>query len=149
VLRPATPDDARLLHAWANDPVTRAQSFATARITWDEHALWFGSLLADPARVLWFLVVDGIEVASVRFDDAGPAPVVSVQVDPGRRGEGFGRRIVAEATPLYVSVVRRPVVAEIRPANRVSARVFEACGYVLVDAGDPLRYVSPPPVTTT
>ncbi|MBB2924152.1 GNAT family N-acetyltransferase [Cellulomonas cellasea] len=160
MLRPATAADARLLFTWANDPATRAQSFSTGPIAWESHVAWFERVLADPARVLWLLEDDGRPVASIRFEARGGAgepgdadAVVSVQAAPDARGRGYGRRVVAEATALYVSATARRVVAEIRPSNTASARVFEAAGYVLVDDGDPLRYATTtapePPVTTT
>ena len=158
MLRPATAADARLLFEWANDPTTRAQSFRTEPIAWESHVAWFERVLADPARVLWLLEDDGRPVASIRFEavaetEGDADAVVSVQVAPDARGRGYGRRVVAEATALYVSATARRVVAEIRPSNTASARVFEAAGYVLVDGGDPLRYATTtapePPVTTT
>lgn len=140
-LRPAGPDDARLLFEWVNDPETRRQSFTTAPVAWEEHVAWFGRVLADPDRVLWLLCADA-PVASIRFDAEGGRAVVSVQVAPERRREGHGRRIVAEASALYTSVTGRVLDAHIKPDNLASIAVFEKAGYTRVeDTDDSLHYV--------
>ena len=41
--RRATQKDCELLWKWANDPVTRDNSFSPAKISWDEHRDWFNS----------------------------------------------------------------------------------------------------------
>ena len=48
-LRRAGPDDCATLWEWANDPLTRAQSFSPTAIPWDSHVAWFEARLADPA----------------------------------------------------------------------------------------------------
>lgn len=139
MLRPATMDDAALLFAWANDPETRVQSFNSDPIPWDGHVAWLGRVLADPARVVW-LLCDPVPVASIRFDAEVGRAVVSVQVAPERRGNGYGARVVAEASALYVTATGRTIDAEIKPGNTASVRTFERAGYALADSGDPLRY---------
>lgn len=128
-LRPATADDARLLHEWANDPETRAQSFTTDPIPWDGHVAWFGRVLADPDRCLWLLENYGQSVGSIRFDAENGRALVSVQIAPQARGQGLGKRIVGEASALYRSATGRVLDAEIKPGNAASIRAFEAAGY--------------------
>ncbi|MGH9508910.1 MAG: UDP-2,4-diacetamido-2,4,6-trideoxy-beta-L-altropyranose hydrolase, partial [Terriglobales bacterium] len=51
-LRRATEQDCRLLWEWANDPDTRANSFSSELIPWDDHQRWFRAKLSDPACLL-------------------------------------------------------------------------------------------------
>ena len=53
--RPAKEGDARLLWGWANDPLTRRQSFNPAAIPWTEHERWFSRILASTNARLWIL----------------------------------------------------------------------------------------------
>ncbi|WP_369130431.1 GNAT family N-acetyltransferase [Modestobacter roseus] len=129
MLRPATAADAELLFSWANDPETRARSFSGTAITWSDHLRWFTALLADTERALWLLESDGRAVASIRFEPFGDRARVSVQVAPGERGQGHGRRVVAEASALYVSASGRGLLAEVKPDNAASIAVFEAAGF--------------------
>jgi len=44
-IRLATRDDAQLLLAWRNDPLTRAMSKSMDEVQWDEHVRWLNSRL--------------------------------------------------------------------------------------------------------
>src|SRR4051794_2784713 len=99
-LRPANADDVEVLFIWANDPVTRAQSFSSDPIPWEGHVAWFSRVLADPDRVIWLLEDRGVPVGSIRFDAEGERAVVSVQISPEHRKRGFGHRLVSEASRL-------------------------------------------------
>jgi GNAT superfamily N-acetyltransferase len=56
----------------------------------------------------------------------------SVEVDPGRRGEGLGRALAAAARHLLPAGT--PVWAQIAPANAASVRAFLAAGFEPVGA---------------
>jgi RimJ/RimL family protein N-acetyltransferase len=57
---------------------------------------------------------------------------VSVEVDPGYRGKGLGRDLVAAARHLVPDGT--PVWAQIAPGNAASVRAFLAAGYRPVGA---------------
>ncbi len=117
-----------MLYAWANDPMTRHQSFSSEPIPWVDHLSWFHRVLADPQHTLWFLL-EIVPVASIRFDAAGARARVSVQVAPDARGRGLGLRVVQEATALYVSATARSLDAHVKQGNTASARIFERAGF--------------------
>jgi GNAT superfamily N-acetyltransferase len=62
---------------------------------------------------------------------------VSVEVDPGRRGKGLGRDLVAAARHLVPDGT--PLWAQIAPGNAASVRAFLAAGYRPVGAEVLLR----------
>jgi RimJ/RimL family protein N-acetyltransferase len=135
-VRPAVLEDRELLFAWANDPLTRAQSFSPAVIPWDTHCAWLASVLDDPGRLLYVVVGAADEpVGQVRFDGCGSGEaVISISLAPAWRGRG----LAASAIRLAMDRARRDagivkVHAFIRPGNRVSRQAFARAGYLEVE----------------
>ncbi len=95
-LRPATIEQARMLHAWRNDECVRRVSFDTAVIDFETHMRWVEQVLADPQRhMLIAATVDG-DVACVRFDCAGDEAEVSIYLAPGLGDRGLGTAVIRE-----------------------------------------------------
>jgi UDP-2,4-diacetamido-2,4,6-trideoxy-beta-L-altropyranose hydrolase len=139
VLRPANAADDRLLFDWANDPVTRAASFSTETITWDEHVAWLDRKLRAPASMLFIATaLDGSPRGQVRLDVDGESAEISVSVDQHHRGGGRGRAMIAAGVD---EAFRTPGVERVRalikPENDASVRAFKAVGFERV--ADELR----------
>ena len=132
--RPAQAEDVELWFSWANDPVTRAASFRSDPIKYEDHVVWFQKSLARPERHLLLAMASGQAVAVLRFDreDDKSLAVISINVAPQARGSGIGTATLhaatAEASRLGVS----KIVALIRPDNLASLRTFERAGYLKV-----------------
>ena len=62
-LRRAKPNDCGVVFEWANDPETRAASFHTQSIAFDEHETWFAAAITPPDSL--FIVESGHEPAGV------------------------------------------------------------------------------------
>lgn len=131
-LRCARHEDARDAWRWRNDPATRAASHQAEPIAWETHELWWKGSLGRADRVL--MVGEdaaGVAAGLVRFD-ARPdgAWLVGIHVAPERRGQGWGRALLAaglERMRRKRSAAR--FVAEIKPENAASQRLFAACGF--------------------
>jgi RimJ/RimL family protein N-acetyltransferase len=142
-LRRATMDDALDVLAWRNDPHTRAMSREGGLLGPDAHLAWFEQVLADPQKLLFVAESDGRKVGMARFDDLGGAWEVSINLAPAERGRGFGRALLdAALAELFQAVGSTPVIAEIKPVNTGSVRIFEAAGFLRLDteAVEYLRY---------
>jgi UDP-2,4-diacetamido-2,4,6-trideoxy-beta-L-altropyranose hydrolase len=130
-LRLVRETDCRLLFEWANDPVARAASFHGAEISWEDHVCWFRERLQDPQSIIYIGEnAAGEPVGLVRFQIKGVRAVLSVNVAPEFRGQGWGRGLIAFGTRSMVRTgsVRR-VDALVKPDNQASVRLFEASGY--------------------
>jgi RimJ/RimL family protein N-acetyltransferase len=130
-LRAATLDDAADLLEWRNDAVTRAMSRNTAAISDADHRRWLACTLDDPARLLLIGCVAGGKVGMARFDRlARDSWEVNINVAPAHRGKGWSHALLAAALEVVV-VAHRPasIVAEIKPDNVPSSRLFEAHGF--------------------
>lgn len=131
-VRPAVESDREILFAWANDPLTRAQSFSRTPIPWETHCAWLASVLDDPGRLLYLVVAPADEpVGQVRFDGSGSGEaVISISLAPAWRGRGLAAsaiRLAMDRARRDAGVVR--VHAFIRPENRVSRQAFARAGY--------------------
>lgn len=131
------PDDACLILDWRNDPVTRAMSFDTAERGWEEFWSDFRDRFpAADAPAPQFLVINGAPVAYLRFDPARPAAgcavgtmEVSINVDPTRRRQGYGKTALRLAEHYLAARGCERILAAVKSDNAVSKKLFEAVGY--------------------
>ncbi|MBN1586750.1 MAG: GNAT family N-acetyltransferase [Candidatus Omnitrophica bacterium] len=150
--RSAGPGDSARILRWSNEPSTRRASFSSHQITEEEHAQWFKKRLADEDSRLYVAEsAQGQHVGLVRFVRSAPEHAeVGIVLDPAFRGKGLGgpllqggiERMRADWGPLEI-------LADIKPENAGSLRLFEKAGFVRVGeseyAGQPcVRYVLSP-----
>lgn len=141
-LRPATVDDARLLHGWRNHPAVRAVSATQDPIAFEGHQRWLHAVLMNPARWLFVAQVGQLPVGSIRFDrlDNGHLEV-SLYTDPDLQGLGLGQRLLAAGEQALLE--RHPggfiAKAQVLPGNAASQHLFQTAGY----HGGPLQYQKP------
>jgi len=128
-LRRAKPNDCRVVFEWANDPETRAASFHTQSIAFDEHETWFAAAIAPPDSL--FIVESGHEPAGVARIEATDrdVAVVSINLAPAVRGRGLANTVINALVPIAYARGFRKLVARIRADNLISQRVFEQCGF--------------------
>jgi UDP-2,4-diacetamido-2,4,6-trideoxy-beta-L-altropyranose hydrolase len=130
-LRETRKSDCGLLFEWVDDPVARAASFQSGPISWENHSLWFAERLRDPRSVIYIGEnVKGEAVGLVRFQLTDENALLSVNVAPKFRGQGWGRELITLSTHSLVRArsVRR-VDAFVKPDNHRSVRLFEASGF--------------------
>jgi len=134
-LRPARPDDAELLWAWANDPQVRERSFSKAPIPWSDHLNWLASVLAGSTRTL-FIAEDerGRPVGQIRFDldDSSPngTATIGVSIAAAHRGGGWaGALIDAGVRRFFAGHNVADVTAIVLEGNDRSARAFCAADF--------------------
>ncbi len=130
-LRLARESDCELLFEWADDPVARLASFHSAPISWEDHVRWFVERLRDTQSVIYIGEnAVGESVGLVRFQLKEENAVLSINVAPKFRGEGWGRELIALSTCSLARAhgVRR-IEAFVKPDNQASVRLFEASGF--------------------
>ncbi len=127
-VRPAELCDSRDVWNWRNDPDTRSASRETAPVPWDVHEAWFARALSDPSKIL--LVGVDLEtrdkVGLVRLDQLESGQrLVGINMAPEWRGRGVGRQLLAKA----LERASGRLLAEVRPENTASIRLFEKLGF--------------------
>jgi UDP-2,4-diacetamido-2,4,6-trideoxy-beta-L-altropyranose hydrolase len=131
-LRPAAPEDCRLVWEWANEPTTRAASFNPEPIPWGAHRAWFAGKLADGNCLLFIVEApDGGPVGQVRCDLGDGQAIISVGLAPSARGKGYGLWSIRRACEhAYRTGRARSVLALVRVENAASRGAFLRAGFV-------------------
>lgn len=131
-LRRATPADAALYFAWANDPAVRQNAIQSEPIAWETHVAWFGRRLQDADSYLYVLSsAEGEPVGQVRmeFDGPGQPGFIDYSVALPARGQGVGtvllRRALQRLRHDRPALAGGAVLGQVRTGNVASARVFE------------------------
>lgn len=136
-IRPAIRADEAMIYRWANDPVTRANSFVPVSFSFEQHQRWFRSRLEDPETVLFIGENGSGALGEVRFDrgEAEAEAEVSITVAPNHRG-GVGRIILAAAIEAFDQAFPgSALLARTKPSNVASQRIFLACGFRKIREG--------------
>lgn len=154
-LRRATPEDARILFDWRNDPVVRANSFHHETIEYEQHEQWYAKLLQDPSRVQYILMVKNsagsksgevlpctldqsrgdmkgyIPAGQIRLNIEDGEAEIGYSIDTAFRGRGLGSRIIALAEEKIreEGLPIRTLVARVLPDNTASHKVFRGNGF--------------------
>jgi len=130
-LRRANDGDCQLFWDWANDPGTRASSFTSKTISWEEHVAWFRSKLADPQAILYTATNgEGTPLGEVRFQLRQDAATLSISLGKEFRGHGWGRRILEGAIhQLFHDYHVQFIDAYVKPENEASLRLFAGSGF--------------------
>jgi UDP-2,4-diacetamido-2,4,6-trideoxy-beta-L-altropyranose hydrolase len=135
-VRTAMAADCGRTHAWRNDPATRRVSQQQGPIAFEDHARWFARTLSDPLRHLLIGQVGPRPVGVVRLDRQGapdsPVAEVSIYLDPVLHGLALGPALL-HAAESHGARLPSPVthwIANVRPDNTASERLFTQAGYV-------------------
>ena len=126
--RAVTMGDAEILWEWSNDPLTRAASFDTKPIPWDDHLAWFSEQLETPTAVI--LIVESSEnpLGVVRYNlnkEAIGEAVISINLAPEVRGRGLASLVLSRSAEYFFTRYPDQVItAWIRPENKGSHKSF-------------------------
>jgi UDP-2,4-diacetamido-2,4,6-trideoxy-beta-L-altropyranose hydrolase len=118
-IKPAQQHDCEDLWHWRNDPLTRANSLNTDKVSYDQHCAWFDSLMSDASQ---FLVIGAIpnksfsenmhKIGMVRFDivpiselnsdaqkpvKSANKVIVSINLNPDFRAKGLSVSLLTNA----------------------------------------------------
>ena len=132
-LRPARPEDSRVLFDWANDSATRRSSFLPDPIEWENHIAWFEARLdaCDESQIFMAEQGDGELLGQIRFDRSGGDAEIDYTVSPTHRGNRIGVRLLELGRRRIVAVWPglTQVVGVVRPENVASIKSFERSGF--------------------
>lgn len=127
--RKAAADDVLLIYEWANDKVSRENSYFSEAIPLETHKAWFAKKLADAASMIFIAEVNGKPAGMLRYDVLEDHAVVGISVAEPFRGKGLAPEFLKGTAGLYFAKHRLPVEAFIKKQNLASVRSFEKAGY--------------------
>ena len=127
-LRSANERDIRKVFDWANEETTRANSFHTEKISWEEHTSWYQKVLQSE-EVSLYIAMDFMKpVGQVRLQKEADTGFISYSVDKDCRGAHIGRKMLALLEKEARGKVKR-LVGEVKSDNIASRHTFEKLGY--------------------
>jgi RimJ/RimL family protein N-acetyltransferase len=125
-LRAARDEDSHTVWQWANDSETRAMSFNSEPIAWEDHLQWYRSKLMNP-RCFFYIATDEQcrPIGQVRFDLDDAQAVISVGLASEARGRSLASPVVVRALDeLFTESDVSEVHAYVKPTNQASIRTF-------------------------
>ncbi|MBL7978390.1 MAG: UDP-2,4-diacetamido-2,4,6-trideoxy-beta-L-altropyranose hydrolase [Bacteroidetes Order II. Incertae sedis bacterium] len=129
-IQQANLNDAQALYNWANDPITRSQSFSTEPIVWDQHLTWFQRKLNDPQSDLLIAWFGEEAIGQVRFDHRTDYTLISYGLAPKYRGHGLGYSILRLAIDwLTTRRNTKNLWGYVKLSNPASMRAFEKLAF--------------------
>ncbi len=126
----ATENDLMLFYTWANDPVTRANSYVTDPIDLETHKNWFTNKLIQTDSLLFVARIADKAVGMVRFDMEEDHALIGISIDKDYRGIGLATRLLVDIQKTYFEEYQKPIVALIKQENIGSIKAFERAGFV-------------------
>jgi RimJ/RimL family protein N-acetyltransferase len=142
-LRKADYSDMELLFQWANDPETRANSFNSEPILFDDHKHWFSEKINSPNVVFFIYRYEGRDIGQVRLDISDDTAIINYSIDPFFRGKGYGYRMITltekEIQNDFPAI--KWIQAEIKYENKASQNIFRKLNYVEYHAPDLIKFV--------
>lgn len=138
--------DKEITFEWANDEITRKNSFHSNKINFKTHNDWFDKKLCDPNAQYFIVEAGGKKAGIVRFDkDESNNVIVSIAIDRDQRGKGLGGEVLWMACDQYRQSNPIVIWAYIKKDNVASVKTFQKAGFhfydkVKINGIDAVRY---------
>lgn len=126
--RIAEQKDCKLYFDWANDAETRAQSFSSDLIKWEDHVKWFESKLNSKSSILLILQGEKNALGQLRFELENDTATINYSIDSAHRGKGLGKLII-EMAVRYLQYMRpeiKKIIGFVKEKNPASQKAFIA-----------------------
>lgn len=134
-IRRATMADLHVVYDWANDEITRANSFFSEPIAFETHKNWWFEKINDVTAVFYICEVGRVPAGIVRFDkeDIEKSYTIGINIAPNYRGRRLSVRFL-KATCFDFLKTRGDYVinAYIKKDNIASIRIFEKAHFKYV-----------------
>lgn len=131
--RLASPEDEQLLLTWANDPMTRRNSFSPEKISISAHHAWFKKRLQNRNASHLYIIESTVPVGQVRFDrnDSGDWEI-DYSIAAEFRGKGYGKFVLSAALNAFQMLHPKAVlIGKVKTENQSSCRIFETLGFAV------------------
>ncbi len=130
-MREAKADDSPKLFEWRNHPKIRSVSRNKELIAWEDHQMWFASVLCSKDIVLLIGENGEVPIGVVRFDKKEDIAEVSIYLVPDANNSGQGSELLLSGEQWIKD--NRPEIMHIRACvmggNEPSHRLFLGAGY--------------------
>jgi RimJ/RimL family protein N-acetyltransferase len=131
VYRKAGESDLMTYFNWANDEVTRKNSFSSDNIDLKTHTVWFLNKIASSnSLLLIFEDETKSRVGQVRIESEQDNAVIGISIDEAFRGQSLASFMIDSAcTEYFRNFTQTTIAAHIKSANIASIKAFEKAGF--------------------
>ena len=127
--RLAIPQDCQSIFDWRNDFEARKNFVDDRKLSQAEHDEWFASKLFSDDCILVIFGDKNVKIGVVRLDYQECYYSVSINLNPGERGKGYGSKMLITAEK-YVEDKKEIILnALIKKDNVASQKIFAQAGY--------------------
>ena len=143
-IKNADTNDCIDIFNWRNNPESRKMFLISRKVSWDEHKEWFKNSLLNPRKVL-LICYDEIKekVGIVRFDIENTQTLISINLNPSKRGRGLSSQCLTESIKFFVSNynLKGRIVAIVKEENIRSVKSFKSSGFILTNKKNGKNYL--------
>jgi len=134
----ASQKDSKIIWKWKNDPISLKMSFIGNFVTWEEHQTWYKNCLEKNDIEIYIAKTLKVPIGVVRFEkciENKNISNISINLAPEFRNKGFSIKILIKAIKTYWNENNSENIinAEIKKENIKSIKLFENCGFILVE----------------
>jgi RimJ/RimL family protein N-acetyltransferase len=131
--RRARKADIDLLFNWANDPITRQNSYNKNLIKYEDHIQWFNKQLMSANFFCYiFSNEDKAEIGQVKIqrDVDNLTATIGISVDKDHRGNGYATEMIQKTSEDFIQENPEYIIlACIFMENKASLKSFLKAGY--------------------
>ena len=129
--RRAVIDDLQQYLVWANDPLTRSQSFSQDPIPYESHSKWFGEKIMNPDSILYLCLLGSTPIGQIRFELDDNRATINYSIDAQYRGLGLGSFIIQQGVQKLLKEIHLNlmVIGHVKKDNQASRKCFINLGF--------------------
>ena len=136
-LRKAKMEDSEILFNWANDSITRFNSYNPTEINYDSHLNWLSKKIVDKNCCFLILEWNNIPAGTVRIDCAEKENVIGITMAPELRGKKLSAAMLDKACNYFFNNFnKQEITAYIKEENNTSLKTFERAGFKVMDKNE-------------
>lgn len=142
-LRFANTLDKDLLLKWANDKLSRENSFNNAEILAHTHEKWFNNILNSNDNRLFILMKGDIPLGQIRIHINDNSGIVSYSIANQFRGFGYGKTIL-KLLENWISINYDKgftLIGLVKKTNQISIHIFESSNYEKIETDQNIEYL--------
>jgi len=125
--------DKEITFDWANDKMTRENSFNSKLITFEEHSAWFERKLNDKNAIYYICEVYNKPASIVRFDKLDEKVVIGITVAPDFRGKKLTTHFFQISCKKFLDETdENRIFAYIKKENIPTIKAIERAGFIFI-----------------
>jgi len=145
-LRKLNNSDKKTTFIWANDSLTRKNSFSSKEIKYSDHSIWFDKKLDDENAYYLIGEINNVRMGLIRFDYdvSNNAYIIGITIDETFRGKKLSSPFLEKACEKFLKTKDFKILAYIKKTNTSSIKAFERAGFKAINLdsenNDTLKY---------